>query len=328
MIEGRGGLFQEDRPERVRTMKGLLLLAFGGPRSLDEVEPFLLRLMKGRRPSQEQLERVKERYRLIGGASPLPQWTRLQAEALEATLRLRGHPIKAYVAMRYSPPFIEEAVREMLRDEVAEVFALPMTPLRSRGTTGAYFEELRRACTAEKASLTIHEVEGWHTDPGFLKAVCERVRAVLATFPPEEREKVHLLFTAHSLPVSLVENDPYREDLEGSAKAVVAAMGWPRWSVAFQSKGLGGGEWLGPLAEEALENLSAKGVRNVLVVPIGFVCDHIEILYDIDVVLRKRACSLGMTLRRVPSLNASEPFIGALAKVVEREMEKKGRDFS
>jgi len=308
-------------------MKGLLLLTFGGPRSLEEVEPFLLRLMKGRRPSPEQLEKIKTRYRLIGGASPLPELTRLQAEALEAALKARGYPFKSYVGMRYSSPLIEETVEEILRDGIEEIFALPMTPLRSKATTGAYFDELGQACAKAKASFKIHRVEGWHMDPGFLESVREKISITLEHFPRDEREEVHLLFTAHSLPLSLVRDDPYVEDLHASIKGVVHKMGWPRWSVAFQSKGLGGGEWLGPDAEEALQELSATGVKNVLVVPIGFVCDHIEILYDIDVVLREKARSLGMTLLRTPSLNASESFITALAKVVEREMAKKGSEF-
>lgn len=308
-------------------MKGLLLLSFGGPRSLDEVEPFLLRLMKGRTPSPEQLEKIKTRYRLIGGASPLPELTRLQAEALEAALKSKGYPFRSYVGMRYSSPLIEEAVEEILRDGIEEIFALPMTPLRSKATTGAYFDELGHACTKAKASLKIHRVEGWHVDPGFLDSVREKISITMDHFPWDEREEVHLLFTAHSLPISLVRDDPYVEDLHASVQDVVHKMGWPRWSVAFQSKGLGEGEWLRPDAEEALEELSATGVKNVLVVPIGFVCDHIEILYDIDVVLREKARFLGMTLLRTPSLNASGPFITALAKVVEREMEKKESEF-
>lgn len=306
-------------------MKGLLLLAFGGPRCLDEVEPFLLRLMKGRKPSPEQLEKIKERYRLIGGASPLPEWTDRQARALEAALNLRGHTFKSYVGMRYSSPFIEEAAQEILRDGIEEVFALPMTPLRSKATTGAYFEELDRVFAKAKPSLKIHRIEGWHTDPGFLEAVREKILIALERFSGEERKEVHLLFTAHSLPASAVQDDPYVEDLEASVKGVVATTGGPRWSIAFQSKGLGGREWLGPDVEETLENLAATGVRSVIVVPIGFVSDHIEVLYDIDIALRDKARSLGMTLERTPSLNASERFMRALAKVVERKMEEKER---
>jgi len=303
-------------------MKALLMLAFGGPRSLDEVEFLLTRLFRGRKPSPEQLERVKERYRLIGGFSPLPEITREQAKGLEEKLNAKGYDFKSYVGMRYSHPLIEEAVNEIVRDGIHEIIAVPMAPFRSRASTGAYLEELNRVRENLGTPLEVSFVEGWHTHPLFLDAVRERIREGLEAFSPEERQKVHLIFTAHSLPVSIIENDPYVKDMEASVKGVLEEIGCSNWHMAFQSKGGGPEEWAGPDVESVLKELSAKGVREVLIVPIGFLCDHIEILYDIDILYRKQAESLGMVLRRSPSLNLSERFLEALASAVEEYVKR------
>jgi protoporphyrin/coproporphyrin ferrochelatase len=301
-------------------LKALLLLAFGGPRSLEEVEFLLTRLFRGRKPSPEQLEKVKERYRLIGGFSPLPEITQRQAKALEEKLNAKGHHFKSYVGMRYSRPLIEEIVDEMTRDGIDEIIALPMAPFRSRASTGAYAEELNRVRQGLKIPLKVTFVEGWHTSPIFLDAVQEKVLEGLNDFSPEVRQKVHLLFTAHSLPISLIQHDPYAQDMEASVKGVLSSIESLNWHIAFQSKGGGPEEWIGPDVEKVLEELASQKVKEVLLVPIGFVSDHIEILYDIDIVFRQKAESLGMVFKRTRSLNTSERFIEALAKAVEERI--------
>lgn len=310
-------------------MKALLLLAFGGPGSLDEVESFLTRLMKGKKPSPEQLEKVKNRYRLIGGSSPLIEITWAQAKALEKKLNEKGYPFKSYVGMRYGHPLIEETLREIIQDGVQEVIALPVTPFRSRASTGAYIEEVNQVQKKLEEKIEISFVEGWHLYPLFLKAIQEKIEEGLMQFTPEERKRIHLIFTAHSLPKSVVENEPYVKEMEESVKGVLKKMGSLPWHIAFQSRGIGQEEWLGPDVESVLEKLSKEKVSEVLIVPIGFVSDHIEILYDIDIVYRKKAESLGMVLRRSPSLNFSEKFIKALSNIVEEHMrgskESRGR---
>jgi protoporphyrin/coproporphyrin ferrochelatase len=303
-------------------MKALLLLAFGGPHSLDEVEFLLTRLFRGRKPTPELLERIKDRYRLIGGCSPLPEITRGQAKALEERLNAKGYDFKSHVGMRYTHPLIEETVNEIIRDGIREIVALPMAPFRSRGSTGAYMEELTRVCQGLDAPLKVSFVEGWHTHPLFLDAIVEKIREGLDSFNPEMRKEVHLIFTAHSLPKSLIQNDPYVQDMEASVRGVLSIVECPNWHIAFQSKGGGPDEWIGPDVERVLEDLASQKVRDVLVVPIGFVCDHIEILYDVDIVFRQKAESLGMVLKRTRSLNASERFIEALASAVEEEMKR------
>ncbi|HUL37577.1 MAG TPA: ferrochelatase [Thermodesulfobacteriota bacterium] len=298
-------------------MKGLLLLAFGGPRSLDEVEPFLTRLFRGRKPSPEQLGKIKERYRLIGGFSPLPEITFKQARALENSLNSKGYEFKSYVGMRYGHPLIEEALKEILQDGIEEVLALPMAPFRSRGSTGAYIEEVARARKNLEKTLEMSFIEAWHLHPLFLEAVQEKIQEGLIQFTPEEKKKVHLIFTAHSLPKSLVENEPYVKDIEGSVGEVLKEIEPFPWHIAFQSRGMGSEEWLGPEVESVLTDLSQQNVREVLVVPIGFVSDHIEILYDIDILYCEKAKSMGMVLKRTPSLNFSEKFVKALTAIVE-----------
>ncbi len=301
-------------------MKALLLLAFGGPRHLDEVEFLLTRLFRGQKPSPEQLERVKDRYRLIGGCSPLPEITSQQAEALEKELKARGHLFRSYVGMRYCHPLIEETLAEILRDGFKEVVAVPMAPFRSRASTGAYIEEVHRVKKNLGEEISVSFVEGWYRHPLFLEAIREKIQDGLKEFSPEEMERVHLLFTAHSLPRSLIENDPYVTEIEESVRRVVEGLEPGSWHIAFQSKGGGPGEWIGPDVESVLEGLAAKKVREVLIVPIGFVSDHIEILYDIDILFQKKATSLGMVLKRTRSLNVSEKFIKALAGIVEEHL--------
>ena len=301
-------------------MKAILLLAFGGPRSLDEVEPFLTRLFRGRKPSLEQLEKVKDRYRLIGGFSPLPEITFNQAKALEKSLDAKGYPFKSYVGMRYGHPLIEETLKKILEDGVYEVIALPMAPFRSRASTGAYIEEVNRLRKKMGEKIEISFVEGWHLHPLFLGAIQEKIGEGLMQFTPEERKTVHLIFSAHSLPKSLVENEPYVKDMEESVREVLKKIEPHPWHIAFQSRGMGPEEWLGPDVESLLTELSRQKVREVLVIPIGFVADHIEVLYDIDIFCRGKAEPMGMILKRTPSLNASGQFIEALATIVEEHM--------
>jgi ferrochelatase len=304
-------------------MKALLLLAFGGPRSLDEVESFLTRLMKGRKPSPEQLEKVKERYGLIGGCSPLLEITWGQARALEKKLNEKGYLFKSYVGMRYGHPLIEETFEEILRNGIREIIAIPMSPYRSRFSTWAYIEEVNRIRKNLEEGFEISFVEGWYSHPLFLEAVREKVREGLIQFTPEQRKKIHLIFTAHSLPKLAIESEPYVKEMEESVRGVLEKMGSLLWHIAFQSRGSGQEEWLGPDVESVLEKLSKEKVTEVLIVPIGFVSDHIEILYDIDILYQEKAKLLGMVLKRTPSLNFSKGFIEALATLVEEHMRGK-----
>ena len=301
-------------------MKALFLLAFGGPRSLDEVEFLLTRLFQGRKPSADQVERVKERYRLIGGFSPLLNITQEQARGLEEELKKRGYSFKSYVGMRYGHPLIEETLKEILRDGITEIVALPMAPFQSRASTGAYMEEVNRVRKNLDKEVSLSFAIGWHLHPLFIEAVRERIKEGLKEFDEEERKKVHLLFTAHSLPKSIIEKDPYAKEIGASIQGVLEKLEPFPWHLAYQSKGGGPEEWVGPDVESVLGELSKEKIREVLIVPIGFVSDHIEILYDIDILYQDKAKLLGMRLKRTPSLNFSKRFIEALATIVEEHL--------
>jgi len=301
-------------------MKALLLLAFGGPRSLDEVEIFLTRLFKGRKPSPEQLEKVKERYRLIGGHSPLPEITFRQAKSLEEKLNSKSYRMKSYVGMRYGSPFIEETLKKIFQDGIHEVIAIPMAPFQSRESTGAYIEEVKRVQKNIGEELEVSFAVGWYLHPLFLEAVRERIREGIMEFNPEERKRVQLIFTAHSLPKSIIEKDPYAREIEASIKGILDGFEPMPWRMAYQSKGGGPEEWAGPDVESVLEALSKESIREILIVPIGFVSDHIEILYDIDILYQEKAKLLKMVLKRTSSLNDSERFIEALASIVEEHL--------
>ena len=301
-------------------MKAILLLAFGGPRSLDEVEPFLTRLFRGRKSSPEQLERIKERYRLIGGGSPLPEITFKQAKALENRLNSKGYQFKSYVGMRYGNPLIEETLKEILQDGIQEVVALPMAPFRSRASTGAYIEEVNQIRKNMGEKIEISFVEGWHLHPLFLGAIQEKIEEGLMQFTREGRKEIHLIFSAHSLLKSLVENEPYVRDMEESVRGVLKKIEPLPWHIAFQSRGMGSEEWLGPEVESILIELSRQKVREILMIPIGFVSDHIEVLYDIDILYRGKSESMGMILKRTNSLNFSGRFIEALSSIVEKHI--------
>ena len=201
-----------------------------------------------------------------------------------------------------------------------EVIAIPMAPFQSRESTGAYIEEVKRVQKNIGEVLKVSFVVGWHMHPLFLEAIREKIREGLMGFTPEERKRVQLLFTAHSLPKSIVEKDPYAREIDECIKGVVGGLGHRAWRMAYQSKGGGPEEWVGPDVESVLTELSKEGVQRVLIVPIGFVSDHIEILYDIDIIYREKAKSLGMKLKRTTSLNFSEKFIEALSAIVEEHM--------
>jgi len=300
----------------------VLLMAYGGPNSLDDVGPYLLDVRGGRETSPELVEAVRERYAKIGGRSPLLAITREQAAALEAQLNRGGSRHKVFVGMRHWYPYISEAVEEIRRAGFRRVIALCMAPHYSRMSVGAYAEKLRQAVGSD-GDLDVKLVESWHDHPLFIKALAAKVCAGLEKFSESERRDVRVIFTAHSLPAAIMaQGDPYASQFEQTAELVAQAAGLarPAWMAAYQSAGAGSTRWLGPSLLEMLPRLADEGVKNLLVAPVGFVADHVEILYEIDIEAREEAEKLGMRLERTESPNASPDFIAALADIVEREM--------
>jgi ferrochelatase len=307
-------------------MIAVLLMAYGTPRSLDEVEAYYTHIRGGRRPSPELIEGLVARYRAIGGLSPLLDITRRQAAALEAALNgAQGKSFRVYVGMKHAPPFIADAVSDMASDGLSRGLAMALAPHYSRMSIGGYINTVKKALGELPSPLPMAFVESWHDHPTFLGAVAEGLQEALGRLSQAERAAVHVIFTAHSLPARILEwDDPYPRELRRTCEGVARLVGLQRWDFAYQSAGHTPDPWLGPDVKEVLERLAAEGKRPVVICPVGFVADHLEVLYDIDVECQALAASLGMRLERTPSPNDRPRFIAALAEVVRAHLRTAG----
>ncbi len=277
---------------------GVLCMAYGSPATEDDIAAYYTHIRGGRPPSPESLADLTERYRATGG-SPLTQITQAQAKALASRT---GMP--AFAGMKHAPPFIADAAAEARRAGVTRLVGLPLAPHYARMSLGGYKRALDAAWDGE-----VVFIPGFHDHPAFVSAVQELLDEALAQGRPQR-----IFFTAHSLPARIIaEGDPYRDQLLETCRLVARGMDLPEWEFAFQSASHTGEPWLGPDLLEAIEHSDAK---DVLVCPIGFVADHLEILYDLDVEAQAFARERGIRLRRTRSFNASPEFIDALARVV------------
>jgi protoporphyrin/coproporphyrin ferrochelatase len=288
-------------------MRGVLLAAHGTPDSLDEMPEYLRLVRGGRVPSAELVAEMRHNYASIGGRSPLTDITNAQAAALRAVLG----DVPVYVGMRNWRPFIADALEEARRAGVDEIAIVPMAPQYSSLSVAKYRQAVEAGLPE---GMGLRFVESWHADPALLDAFAERVREALAQGPVDA-----VVFTAHSLPRSAIDNgDPYAEQVKQTAAGVAARAGLDAHELAWQSAGRTPEPWLGPSLDEQVAALAQAGRARVLVAPIGFVCDHTEILFDVDVQAQGVARTHGIALRRTESLNTSPAFIRALAGVVRR----------
>jgi protoporphyrin/coproporphyrin ferrochelatase len=277
----------------------VVLMAYGSPAREEDIRPYLEDIRDGRPVPDGAVEELTERYRRIGGRSPLDEATEAQRAALEREL---GLPV--FVGMKHWQPRIAEAVDQALAGGADTIVGLVLAPHYSRLSVEGYRERLERALEG-RADLRF--VESWHTHEPYLDVLADRIRGTDA----------HVVFTAHSLPARIIdEGDPYRDQLLETARLVADRAGVDSWSFAFQSESRTGEPWLGPDILEALDALKADGVERVLVCPIGFVSDHLEILWDLDVEARERAGELGLELDRIESLNDDPAFVSGLAELV------------
>jgi ferrochelatase len=281
----------------------VILMAYGSPATAEDIRPYFEDIRGGRPVSDEAVAELAERYRRIGGRSPLDELTEAQRAALEREL-----DIPVLVGMKHWQPRIAEAVERALEGGATRLIGVVLAPHYSRMSVGEYRERLEAALAGRDAELTL--VESWHDDPAFVEVVADRVRGTDAW----------VVFTAHSLPERiLAAGDPYQEQLLETARLVADRAGLgDRWSFAFQSASPTGEPWLGPDILDELERLSAEGVSKVLVAPVGFVSDHLEILWDLDVEAREKAQELGLDLDRIESMNDDPAFIRAVAGLVEK----------
>jgi ferrochelatase len=291
-------------------------MAYGGPESLEEIPGYLADIRAGRTTPRAVVEEVTESYRAIGGRSPLLQISRRQAEALQERL---GDGFRCYLGMRHWSPWIEDVVGEMLRDGITHAVSLVLAPHFSAMSVARYQQRVADGLALHQGRLELEHVPGYHDAPGLVEAFAARVGEGLARWPEVERGRVHVVFSAHSLPERvLASGDPYDAQCRETARLVAERAEVPeeRWSWSYQSAGRTPERWAGPDLGEHLEELAGRGVRDVVVVPVGFVSDHVELLYDVDVRARGVAERLGMRLERPPALNDHPVFVEALAELV------------
>jgi protoporphyrin/coproporphyrin ferrochelatase len=288
----------------------VLLMAYGGPARLDDVEPYLLDVRGGRPLTPEFLAEVTARYARIGGRSPIRELTEAQAAGVQ---RLLGGRFAVYVGMRHWHPYIRDVVEQIVAGGHRRLVALVLAPHYSAMSVGAYQKTLLEAADGR---LELALVRNWGDHPKFLDAVGDRVTQALQRFPSPAA--VQVIFTAHSLPERiLASGDPYPNELRASAAAVARRAGLATWHFAYQSAGATPEPWLGPEAGAVMRELAGQGHRALLLVPIGFVCDHVEILYDVDIVYRRLAAELGegVQFERTASLNDDPLLVAALAEL-------------
>jgi ferrochelatase len=297
---------------------GVFLLAYGTPESLDDVEPYFTHIRGGRKPSPEAVANLRERYRLVGGRTPLKDLTFATADKLQARLDAEAPGrYRVYVGMKHWHPFIAETMPHIAADGVRDVVALVLAPHYSRMSVGGYRRYVDEANATLEQPLQITFIERWHDHPGFRRLIADRIVAARAELPPDLHDQALVLFSAHSLPERILSwNDPYPDELCESAAGIAGLLGLTDWRLCYQSAGMTGEPWLGPDILDYLEELHGEGVRAVVSAPFGFVADHLEVLWDIDREAQDKAAELGMELRRIRMPNADDEFVDVLVSLV------------
>jgi protoporphyrin/coproporphyrin ferrochelatase len=301
---------------------GLLVMAYGTPYKEEDIEPYYTHIRHGRKPSPEMLEDLKSRYEAIGGTSPLARITREQAEALEATLNKVQDEIefKMYLGLKHIAPFIEDAVKEMAEDGLKEAVSIVLAPHYSTFSVKAYNDRTKQE--AEKYGMTIYSVESWYKEPGFINYWVEEIKKVYAKMSDEEKEKAVLVVSAHSLPEKILQyGDPYADQLQETADLIAKQAGISDYAVGWQSEGNTPDPWLGPDVQDLTRDLyKEKGYRTFVYAPVGFVADHLEVLYDNDYECRVVCEELGAKYYRPEMPNSKPQFIEMLANVVLKQI--------
>jgi ferrochelatase len=299
----------------------VLLVAFGGPQGPGDVRPFLENVLRRRLVSPQRMDEVAHHYDRFGGVSPLTELTMRQACALESTLRARGLPLPVHVGMRNWHPYLADTLTAMSRAGIRRAIGLPAAAQRSYSGCTQYRENVRDARTAlAQAGIAPPEVVyvgDWHEHPGFIEANADHVRQALARLPDDRRARAHLVFTAHSIPTSTAERFPYVAQLQASARLIADAVGRSAWALVYQSRsGRPGDPWLEPDVCDYLRRERTNGLDTVVLCPVGFLCDHVEVLYDLDVEAAQACRETGVLMERAEAVNAHPRFIDALADAV------------
>jgi ferrochelatase len=302
----------------------VLIVAFGGPQGLADVRPFLANVLRGRRVSPERVEEVAHHYELFEGVSPLTALTMKQAEMLRTRLRERGHEMPVYVGMRNWHPFLADTMAQMSRDGIRRAVGFIAAAQRSYSSCTQYRENVTAARAAlrgaGRADIDVVYVADWHVHPGFIEANAAHVRDALERLPAGVRDHARLVFTAHSIPVPMAARFPYQQQLHETARAVAAAVrprGDRDYALVFQSRsGRPEDPWLGPDVGDYLREEASRGLAAVVLAPIGFLCDHIEVLYDLDVEAAAICREIGLPMVRARSVNDHPRFGDTMADAV------------
>lgn len=295
----------------------VLVMGYGTPRDLDDVEAYYTDIRHGRPPPSDMLDELRQRYAAIGGRSPLLELTHQQAKGIEERVGLT-----AYVGQKHAAPFISDAVARMNEDGIDHAIGLVLAPHYSSMSIGDYARRAHRAAEETGWSGKLDMVESWHLEPKYIEFLVREVQRSLDSLDPPARGDSAVLFTAHSLPEKILQaNDPYPTQLEETAEAVARKAGIDRWQVGWQSAGRTEVPWLGPDLLDILRELAAEGIRGVVVCPCGFVADHLEVLYDVDIEAQEVARELNLQLVRTSSPNDDPLFLDALASVVSAALD-------
>jgi ferrochelatase len=301
---------------------GVLLMAYGGPNNLEELPGYLADIRSGRTTSQAVLNEMRHNYALIGGKSPLFEISSQQGAAVEKLLNMNeASPVyKVYLGMRHWSPWIEDTVRDMFNDGIERAVALVLAPHYSSFSIAKYHQKVQSGLQMFGGNIDFEYINSYNTAPKYIQALVNRVEEGLAGWPENERAAVHVILSAHSLPVRIIKaGDPYQDQLFETAQLVAegAGLSAEQWSWSYQSAGRSPEPWLGPQIEAYIPELAKRGVHNIISVPIGFVSDHVEMLFDIDIKAQQVARENGVRLERPPALNLDPLFIETLADLVQ-----------
>ncbi|WP_426448694.1 ferrochelatase [Paenibacillus sp. S-38] len=305
---------------------GVLVMSYGTPENLEGIEAYYTHIRRGHPPTAEQLEDLRSRYEaIVGGVFPLRENTDRQVQALEERLNEKYPDIRfvCYQGLKHAAPFIEDGVEKMVQDGVKEAVGIVLAPHYSVMSVGGYIKRAKEK--AEELGLPISFVQSYHLHPALIEALTVRVEEALEKFGEGAKERVQVVFTAHSLPEKILEmKDPYPDQLLATSKAIAEQVGLSRWQFGWQSAGQTGVPWLGPDILDVMKTLREEGeTKEVLVCPVGFVSDHLEVLYDLDIEAQKTAHELGLHLERTRSLNTDPLYMEALSDSVYGKLEGK-----
>ncbi len=299
---------------------GVLLMAYGGPNSLAEIPGYLADIRSGRPTTPSVLEEITHNYQQIGGKSPLLEFTQQQVNAVAA--QLDPHQFKCYLGMRHWSPWIEEVIGQMIDDGITHAVSLVLAPHYSKLSIAKYQEKIADGLAMYRGQIEFAHINSYHNAPKYIQALANRVQEGINRWPGDERSDVHVIFSAHSLPARVLKmGDPYDSQLRETAQLVAARAGLTadQWSWSYQSAGRSPEPWLGPQLEEYIPILAARGIKKLVSIPVGFVCDHVEILFDIDIEAQAAAKTQGIQLERPPALNNDPLFISTLVELIQAQ---------